>query len=71
MNFFKVKRIAVKMDGSIVFQLTTGDEVRKTEYGYIDLYQNKMTPLFDFNTGDLVGFFNPQEITMEVEFEEE
>ena len=69
MNFFKVKRIAVKMDGSIVFQLTTGDEVRKTEHGYFDLYQNKMTPLFDFNTGDLVGFFNANEIT--IEFEEE
>lgn len=69
MNFFKVKRISVKMDGSIVFQLTTGDEVRKTEHGYLDLYQNKMTPLFDFNTGDLVGFFNSNEIT--IEFEEE
>ncbi|MBQ3018400.1 MAG: hypothetical protein IJD89_05620 [Clostridia bacterium] len=67
MNFFKVKHISVKMDGSIVFQLTTGDEVRKTECGYIDLYQNKMTPLFDFNTGDLVGFFNPKELTIELE----
>lgn len=67
MNFFKVKRISVKMDGTVVFQLTTGDEVRKTADGYIDLYLNKMTPLFDFNTGDLVGFFNPQEITIELE----
>ena len=70
MNFFKIKHIAVKMDGMIVCQTTTGDEIAKTADGWVNCdYGTRMTPLFDNKTGDLVGFFDPEQIT--VEFEEE
>lgn len=70
MNFFKVKRIAVKMNGLIMAICDGGHEIVKTpDAGWRNDYYEQMTPLFDVNTGDLVGFFNPKEIT--VEFEEE
>ena len=67
MNFFKIKHISVRMAGDIICHLTTGEIVVKTKDGYYMGYQ-KMVPLYDVKNGELVGFFNPDEIN--VEFEE-
>lgn len=68
MNFFKVKRIAMKIDGSII-AICVGCEITKTSERWINEYSQPMTPLFDVRDGDLVGFFNAEEIT--VSFEED
>ena len=70
MNFFKIRHIHVLMDGTIWCQCN-GCEVRKSrEYVcWINEFGQKMTPLFDSATNDLVGFFNAEEIN--IEFEEE
>ena len=68
MNFFKLKRIAMKMDGLIV-AICVGTEVVRTDDGWKNEYGQRMTPLFDIRDNDLVGFFNAEEIT--VEFEED
>ena len=66
MNFFKIKHIGVMMDGSIICHLTTGEEVIKTKRGfYMD--HNVLTPLYDYKSGELVGFFNPKEVNIEIE----
>lgn len=70
MNFFKIKHIGLRIDGTIVCHLTTGEAVVKTRNGYY-MGNDIMTPLFDIKTGELVGFFNPHEITIEsIEFED-
>lgn len=68
MNFFKIKHIGMRMDGSIICHLTTGETVVKTRDGFYMGY-NVVTPLYDYKSGELVGFFNPNEIN--IEFEEE
>lgn len=68
MNFFKVRRIAMKIDGSII-AICVGCEATKTSDGWLNEYGQLMTPLFDVRDGDLVGFFNAEEIT--VSFEED
>lgn len=64
MNFFKVKRIEVKFDGSIV-AICVGGEVHKTSDGWRNEYHQRMTPLFDVRDNNLVGFFNAEEVTIE------
>lgn len=68
MNFFKIKHIGVRMDGTMVCHLTTGEAVIKTSNGFYMDYKI-MTPLYDYKSGELVGFFNPNEVN--IEFEEE
>ncbi|MBQ3017396.1 MAG: hypothetical protein IJD89_00470 [Clostridia bacterium] len=67
MNFFKIKRIAMKMDGTIT-AICAGCEVTKMIDGWCNEYHQKMTPLFNSITNELVGFFNAEVIN--VEFEE-
>ena len=72
MNFFKVKRVSVKMDGTIVAICTTCEVTKGREYTCcLNEYGQKMTPLFDHLTGDLAGFFNAEEIDVDVTFEED
>lgn len=66
MNFFKIKRIAMKMDGSII-AICTGCEVKKTADGWVNEYNQMMTPLFDYASYDLVGFFDPKEVNVTLE----
>lgn len=64
MNFFKVKRIVMKMDGTTI-AICVGCEVTKTADGWQNEWHQRMTPLFDIRTNELVGFFNAEEITVE------
>ena len=68
MNFFKIKHIGIRMDGNIICYLTTGDTVIKTKTGFFMGYM-PMTPLYDCKTNELVGFFNPDEVNVEIEEE--
>ena len=71
MSYFKVKHIAVKQDGTVVFRTTGFMEVVKNEHGYINQYCDEMQPLFDVETGDLVGFIEKPMESIDVEFEED
>ena len=66
MNFYKIKHIGVMMDGMIICRCV-GCEVVRTADGWCNQYHEKMTPLFDAQNGELVGFFNPEAITIEIE----
>lgn len=68
MNFYKIKHIGVTMDGTIICRCV-GCEVTKTTEGWHNQYGERMTPLFDIQSGELAGFFNPETIT--IEFEED
>ena len=62
MTFYKIKHIAVKRDGAILFAIgKLGEvfgEVFKHKNGHFYLAHNgdEVTPLYDSITGDLVGF---------------
>ena len=68
MNFFKIKHISIMMSGDIICHLTTGETVIRTKNGY---YMDcvPVTPLFDYKNGELVGFFNHNEVNVEIEEE--
>ncbi len=66
MNFFKVKRIVMRIDGAII-AVCVGCEVTKTATGWRNEWHQQMTPLFDIGTGELTGFFNAEEVTVEFE----
>ena len=68
MNFFKVRRIVLKMDGTTI-AICVGCEVTKTAEGWRSEWGNLMVPLFDVRTNELVGFYNSDEVT--VTFEED
>lgn len=58
MTFYKIKHIAVKRDGAILFDLGKFGEAFKHADGSFYLAHNgdEVTPLYDSITGDLVGF---------------
>lgn len=58
MKFFKIKHIAVKSDGAILFDIGKDGEVFRHTDGEFYLASNgdHMTPLYDSMTDELVGF---------------
>jgi len=67
MTFYKIRHIAVKRDGAILFDIGKYGEVYKHNDGNFYLAKNGdiVTPLYDSITGDLVGFCE-----LEVTFED-
>ena len=61
MAFYKIKHIAMKRDGTILFDLGKFGEVFKHTNGsfYLASSGDEVTPLYDIITGDLVGFCDP------------
>ena len=61
MTFYKIKHIAVKRDGAIIFNIGKFGDVFKHSNGnfYIANTGDEVTPLYDCVTGDLVGFSEP------------
>lgn len=53
------------MSGDIVCHLTTGETVIKTKNGYY-MDCTPVVPLYDYKNGELVGFFNPEEVNVEI-----
>lgn len=67
MTFYKIKRIAMARNGRIMFYLTNGQTVVQHNGRYVNDYNADMTPMFDSETNELVGFIEPNEIYVEIE----
>ena len=61
MTFYKIKHIAVKRDGTVIFNIGKFGDVYKHNNGlfYIANTGDEVTPMYDSITGDLVGFSEP------------